>query len=132
MKLRKRLISHIHVAARMWNFPGKRNAKRLRVAQGVSVVSAGRVPAACHSDSHTSIFCVWVVQLQLICDSFPLYFKSGLECTTKSFGSALAWITSLRIQKRMDVGSEATAEERMLAQRAEKIRVPVEAIALIV
>lgn len=55
----------------------------------------------------------------------PLYFKSGLECTTQSFGLAQTWITYIKIQKWMDVKSEATAEKRMLAQRAQKVRVTV-------
>ena len=139
---------HLHsfavVAIRMWKFPGKRNAKCLHIAQGVSptaafihifcTANAGCIPDACHSDSHTSIFCIWVVQLHLICGYFPLYFKSGLECTKQSFGSAQTWITYIRIQKWMDVKSEARAEKSMFAQRAEKIRVTVacEAIAVIV
>lgn len=46
-------------------------------------------PASCHSNSHTSIFWIWVVSVELLCYYFSPHCKSGLDF---AWHWALAWL----------------------------------------
>lgn len=108
----------------------KAGATRLRSFTCCAAL-VGCLPAPCHSDSRTSIFCVWVVSLRLICDYFPLHFKAGLQCTTQSFGSAQTWITHIKNSKRQ-IWGKSRQKDISREVRKSDLMLPVEAIAVIV
>ena len=87
-------------------------------------------PASCHSNSHTSIFCIWVVLLELLycCYFFSPRCKSGLDF---AWHWALTWLrhglyeSKCRQKPFPTYGNPklcAIPDNKILANRVQKMR----------